>query len=56
MAGGRVHLRQRPLSKKSEKARDIRGDLPGVFIGQIAPDARLPDSTRPYDVIAVYSV
>jgi hypothetical protein len=37
------HLRPRPFAQNREEARDVRGDLLGVVMGQITTETRLPN-------------
>jgi len=49
-----------PFGENAEEAGDIERDLPGVLIGEVAPEARLPDLPGPgglqADMIVVRSV
>ena len=41
--GGGRPFSARPFGEHAEEASDIAHDLEGVLVGEIAPDARLPD-------------
>ena len=52
----RGHLGPRPFGEDGEEASQVIGDLAGVVIGEVAPDARFPNPAGPVDQIVVGSV
>src|SRR3954466_6191285 len=50
--GGGKPLGARPFGKHAEEAGNVVHDLAGVVVGEVAPEARLPNLPGPGDLLA----